>query len=111
MCWDPEKRETWIREKPAGCKTEADYPFGMPGMEFEEFIVLCCDVSFDAPRKPSAFVQEIDEVKVLDVSREDELPLKAFLWLPEFANLAAPLRKQEGRPGVLLRGRHRGEAR
>jgi predicted phosphoadenosine phosphosulfate sulfurtransferase len=40
MCWDPEKKDIWIREKPEWCKTEKDYPFGAPGMEFEEFIVL-----------------------------------------------------------------------
>ena len=40
MCWDESKRELWIREKPEGCKTELDYPFAVPGMEFEEFIVL-----------------------------------------------------------------------
>jgi predicted phosphoadenosine phosphosulfate sulfurtransferase len=39
-CWDPDKRDIWIREKPLGCKTEDDYPFAVPGMEFEEFIVL-----------------------------------------------------------------------
>ncbi len=39
-CWDETKRDLWIRQKPEGCKTEADYPFAMPGMEFEEFIVL-----------------------------------------------------------------------
>lgn len=39
-CWDPEKRDLWIREKPEGVKTELDYPFAVPGMEFEEFIVL-----------------------------------------------------------------------
>ena len=39
-CWDQEKRDAWIREKPMGCKTEADYPFAVAGMEFEEFIVL-----------------------------------------------------------------------
>lgn len=39
-CWDEEKRSLWIREKPAVCKTENDYPFAIPGMEFEEFIVL-----------------------------------------------------------------------
>lgn len=39
-CWDPEKRSIWIREKPSFAKTEADYPFAIPGMEFEEFIVL-----------------------------------------------------------------------
>lgn len=40
MCWDPEKRDIWIREKPLDCRTENDYPFAVPGMEFEEFIVL-----------------------------------------------------------------------
>lgn len=39
-CWDEEKRDLWIREKPMWAKTEADYPFAVPGMEFEEFIVL-----------------------------------------------------------------------
>lgn len=40
MCWDPEKRDLWIRDKPEWAKTEKDYPFAVPGMEFEEFIVL-----------------------------------------------------------------------
>lgn len=40
ICWEEEKRDIWIREKPLWCKTEADYPFAVPGMEFEEFIVL-----------------------------------------------------------------------
>ncbi len=40
LTWDESKRDLWIREKPEGCKTEADYPFAAPGMEFEEFIVL-----------------------------------------------------------------------
>ncbi len=40
LTWDQEKRDIWIRDKPAHCKTEHDYPFAAPGMEFEEFIVL-----------------------------------------------------------------------
>ncbi len=40
MCWEPEKKDIWIRDKPNCCKTEFDYPFAIPGMEFEEFIVL-----------------------------------------------------------------------
>jgi predicted phosphoadenosine phosphosulfate sulfurtransferase len=40
MCWDESKRDLWIRAKPDGVKTEADYPFAPAGMEFEEFIVL-----------------------------------------------------------------------
>ena len=40
MCWDETKKPIWIRQKPDDCKTEADYPFAVAGMEFEEFIVL-----------------------------------------------------------------------
>src|SRR3990167_3593425 len=42
ICWDPEKQASWIRPKPdsAEIKTEKDYPFALPNMEFEEFIVL-----------------------------------------------------------------------
>jgi predicted phosphoadenosine phosphosulfate sulfurtransferase len=43
MCWEPAKRDIWIREKPLGCKTSKDYPFAVDGMEFEEFIVLFGD--------------------------------------------------------------------
>lgn len=40
QAWDPDKRDVWIREIPAIAKTEKDYPFAVPGMEFEEFIIL-----------------------------------------------------------------------
>lgn len=39
-CWDEGKKDIWIRNKPAFCKTEKDYPFAIAEMEFEEFIVL-----------------------------------------------------------------------
>lgn len=39
-CWDESKREIWIREKPLEHKAVDDYPFCLPEMEFEEFIVL-----------------------------------------------------------------------
>ena len=38
--WDEEKKDIWVREKPLFAKGIKDYPFGMDGMEFEEFIVL-----------------------------------------------------------------------
>jgi len=39
-CWDETKPELWIRQKPAQYKDATDYPFAVPEMEFEEFIVL-----------------------------------------------------------------------
>ena len=40
VCWDESKKDVWIRNKPEGCKGVEDYPFCVPEMEFEEFIVL-----------------------------------------------------------------------
>jgi predicted phosphoadenosine phosphosulfate sulfurtransferase len=39
-CWDGDKKNLWIREKPIDCRVEGDYPFCLPGMEFEEFVPL-----------------------------------------------------------------------
>ena len=39
-CWDESNKPLWIRQKPEGCKGVEDYPFCLPEMEFEEFIVL-----------------------------------------------------------------------
>jgi len=39
-CWDPERENDWVRGMPDEAKTEKDYPFVIPKMEFEEFMVL-----------------------------------------------------------------------
>lgn len=39
MCWDPEKRDVWVRDMPKQAKTVDDYPWFVPGMEFEELII------------------------------------------------------------------------
>ncbi len=39
-CWDKDKKDIWVREMPEFAKTEKDYPFFVPKMEFEEFMVL-----------------------------------------------------------------------
>lgn len=39
LCWEPEKREAWIRTPPAFAITDPAYfPFFQSGMEFEEFV-------------------------------------------------------------------------
>lgn len=40
ICWDEDKKDIWVREKPECAKTEKDFPFFIPKMEFEEFMVL-----------------------------------------------------------------------
>lgn len=39
-CWEEEKKDIWVRNMPRGAKTMEDYPFFIPKMEFEEFMVL-----------------------------------------------------------------------
>lgn len=39
-CWDDKRKDIWVREMPPEAKVGADYPFFIPEMEFEEFIVL-----------------------------------------------------------------------
>mgnify|MGYP001613098961 CR=1 FL=1 len=40
VCWDEDVRELWVRDKPTRYKGIMSYPFAVPKMEFEEFIVL-----------------------------------------------------------------------
>jgi predicted phosphoadenosine phosphosulfate sulfurtransferase len=40
ICWDPTKKDIWVREKPDDAQTENDYPFGFANMEFEEFVPM-----------------------------------------------------------------------
>jgi len=54
-CWDETKRDLWVRQKPSFCKTESDYPFALPEMEFEEFIVLFGEW-YGEKRPTSAFI-------------------------------------------------------
>lgn len=41
ICWDPDKRDEWVRRPPPRAITDAsNLPWFWPGMEFEEFIEL-----------------------------------------------------------------------
>lgn len=40
ICWEEDKKDIWVREKPEKYKGVDDYPFCLPGMEFEEFVPL-----------------------------------------------------------------------
>ena len=40
ICWDKDKKDIWVRDMPIQAKIAKDYPFFIPNMEFEEFMVL-----------------------------------------------------------------------
>lgn len=39
-CWDEEKKDLWVREKPELATDLSQYPFYIPKMEFEELMVI-----------------------------------------------------------------------
>lgn len=39
-CWEEDKKDIWVRQKPKEAKETKDYPFFIDKMEFEEFMVL-----------------------------------------------------------------------
>lgn len=39
VCWEEDKKDMWVREK-SNLSNRSDYPFFIPNMEFEEFMVL-----------------------------------------------------------------------
>jgi predicted phosphoadenosine phosphosulfate sulfurtransferase len=40
VCWDEEKKEVWVRDKPKLAADLSQYDFYVPKMEFEEFMVI-----------------------------------------------------------------------
>ena len=43
VCWDEEKEDIWVRDKPRLARNPGEYTFYQPKMEFEEFMVLWGD--------------------------------------------------------------------
>jgi len=57
-CWDPDAKEVWVRELPEGAFVYSDpaaFPFFVPRMEFEEFMVLF-GVWYSQGERTAAFV-------------------------------------------------------
>jgi predicted phosphoadenosine phosphosulfate sulfurtransferase len=40
VCWDEDKKDIWVRQKPACASDPSQYDFFQPKMEFEEFMIL-----------------------------------------------------------------------
>jgi predicted phosphoadenosine phosphosulfate sulfurtransferase len=57
VCWDEDKKDLWVRTKPVFCKHYSEYPFFVPKMEFEEFMVLFGEWYSDyGKHKTAAFI-------------------------------------------------------
>lgn len=42
-CWEEDKKDFWVRQKPKNCIKQIGYPFFTDGQEFEEFVILWAD--------------------------------------------------------------------
>lgn len=54
-CWDEDKKDVWVREKPKQAADLSQYDFYVPKMEFEEFMVLFGEW-FSQGQKTAAFI-------------------------------------------------------
>lgn len=88
VCWDSEKKEIWVREKP---KQEADlsqYDFYVPKMEFEELMVIF-GPWYASGRSCGAFIgirsdESLHRYRAI-VSRKDGLMLDGKKWTTKIA--------------------------
>lgn len=55
VCWDEEKKDIWVREKPKLAADLTQYDFYVPKMEFEEFMVIFGEW-FSQGKKTAAFI-------------------------------------------------------
>lgn len=83
VCWDSDKKDIWVREKP---KMEADllqYDFYVPKMEFEEFMVLFGQW-YSQGKNTAAFIgirsdESLHRYRAI-VSRKDGLMFDNWKW-------------------------------
>jgi predicted phosphoadenosine phosphosulfate sulfurtransferase len=88
ICWDPDKKDMWVREMPGNAKTEKDYPFFIPEMEFEEFMVLFGEWYSDG-KPTSAFIgircdESLHRYRAI-ASRKEGLLFKNYQWTTKIA--------------------------
>lgn len=91
VCWDPNKKDIWVRPMPECAKTEKDYPFYVPKMEFEEFIVLFGKWYSNYGEKLTAgFIgiradESLHRYRAI-ASNKDGLTFKDYKWTTRIAN-------------------------
>lgn len=83
ICWDNEKKDVWVREKPKYESNLDQYDFYQPKMEFEEFMVLFGEWYSDN-EKCAAFIgiradESLHRYRAI-VSKKEGLMYKEWKW-------------------------------
>lgn len=83
VCWDEEKKDVWVRNKPKLASDLSQYPFYVPKMEFEELMVIFGEW-YSQGKKTGAFIgirsdESLHRYRAI-VSRKDGLMHKDYKW-------------------------------
>lgn len=90
VCWDEDKKDIWVRSKPLNARPVTDYPFFVPKMEFEEFMVLFGQwYSENGKYLTGAFIgiradESLHRYRAI-ASRKDGLTHKNYKWTTKIA--------------------------
>lgn len=83
ICWDEEKKDMWVRDKPKLARDLNDYPFYVPKMEFEELMVIFGEW-YSQGKSTGAFIgirsdESLHRYRAI-VSRKDGLMHRDYKW-------------------------------
>lgn len=83
ICWDEDKKDVWVREKPEKASDLSQYPFYVPKMEFEELMVIFGEW-YSQGKTTAAFIgirsdESLHRYRAI-VSRKDGLMMNNWKW-------------------------------
>lgn len=89
ICWDEEKKDVWVRQKPALASDLSQYPFYVPKMEFEELMVIFGEW-YSQGKRTAAFIgiradESLHRYRAI-TSRKDGLMMNNWKWTTKVAN-------------------------
>jgi len=89
ICWDEEKKDVWVRQKPALASDLSQYPFYVPKMEFEELMVIFGEW-YSQGKRTAAFIgiradESLHRYRAI-TSRKDGLMINNWKWTTKVAN-------------------------
>lgn len=89
VCWDEEKKDVWVRQKPKLASDLSQYDFYQPKMEFEEFMVIFGEW-YSNGLNTAAFIgiradESLHRYRAI-VSRKDGLMFNNWKWSTKVSN-------------------------
>lgn len=89
ICWDEEKKDVWVRQKPEKASDLSQYQFYVPKMEFEELMVIFGEW-YSQGKKTAAFIgirsdESLHRYRAI-TSRKDGLMINNWKWTTKVSN-------------------------